>query len=163
MRSLFFFINEDMLSHYSDRLLDSHGELEQLMLLKGYDWLGRPFGIARTEQSVVIYDSIFDELMYFDMPSSDYRNSMLFSPDKDNFGIGYYDAFCRQSQLNCIPFGHCAGFRVPPQLGGAVDASNLELYEVFTYWNYTSIMSAILVKIPDGTMLKDMRLDSDPG
>lgn len=145
---------------YQTQMSSTFPELSAMMEITGYDWLGRPFGVSRVEVDVILlYDGIFDELMEFTFSKDRLDSSSLFDPTLNNFGIEVYESFLAQSRLAYIEFGSCAGFTIPPQLGGEVAAGNLELYPVFAYWNYVSLLHDALADLPEGTILKSLRIE----
>lgn len=132
-------------------------ELSNLMLIIGYDWMGRPYGLSKSTSNIILlYDSIFDELMEFNASSYNIFSSPLFDVKFDNFGCNDFHMFLSANKLTFMPLDTCAGFIIPPQLGGNVSVDNMELYNVKFYWKYISLMHEVYDNLPDGTMLRSI-------
>ena len=150
----------DQLQIYQSQLESSMPELAARMAIAGYDWLGRPFGVDTTNtNTILLYDAIFDELMEFLCPNAQLVKSDLLSSRNDTFGVDEFNSFVGKNRLDKIDFGYCAGFSVPPQLGGVVSAQNMELYNIFTYWHYASMLHDVLSTLPEGATLRQIIIE----
>lgn len=156
-------LDRSCIGEYATRASKEFPEFAQIVQIIGYDWMGRPIGTGKDQQGegdfVYVYDAIFDELLAFEAKGPDPLNSPLFDPSSDNFGHQEFRKFLVNNRLQSLPEGKCAGFNVPPQFGGEVSASNMEVYDVFSYWHYIAILQQIDQALPTGTILRSIVLD----
>jgi hypothetical protein len=153
------FLGSARRASYQTGLKEALPELTDHMTLVGYDWLGRPIGVpVGGNATVLVYDAIFDELMEFPIPNGRLLSSPLFDVGLDNFGRDEYVSFLKRAAVPRLAIGLCAGFTVPPQLGGEVSSSNLEVYEVQAYWYLVSLLQEAIGTLSEGTVLKSLKL-----
>lgn len=60
-----------------------------------------------------------------------------------------------------LPAGRCVGFRVPPVLGGATEATNLEVVPVGVYQRWCGRLHRALSRVPVGRRVTGVHVDED--
>lgn len=152
-------LEQHLLHDYRLRVAETFPEFAELVEIEGYDWMGRPFGRGKCEtSSAFIYDAIFDELLAFECWGPDLFDSPLFDPTSDNFGRHDFERFLEVEKAPNLPVGKCAGFKVPPQFGGEVSITNMEIYDVFAYWHFVTVLHQITEVLPAGTLLRNISI-----
>lgn len=140
---------------YNAYMTEEIPQLRGVMTMIGYDWIGRPIGVLNQKVLTLgLYDAMFDELMEFEYSKDELSESRLFDPSEDNFGRDEYFSFLQHTGIQSIELGSCAGFTIPPQLGGQVSYLNMEIYDLRTYWSFISLLDEAIGTVPVGTMLK---------
>src|SRR5262245_53761280 len=85
---------------FQANLQSAISELSEKIIVVGYDWMGRPIGVSSEENNTLLLcDLMFDELMEFDFFDGRLESSPLFDPTLDNFGQGEYSSFIARLHL----------------------------------------------------------------
>lgn len=113
------------------------------VLLFGYDWLGRQFGLPTSDPSgsqprVILFEPGVGKA--FDIPANlqSFHNDVLVNQADAALATSLF-ADWKMAHPETIPIGlnDCAGYRVPLFLGGKDTVENLEIIDCSVYWYLT--------------------------
>ncbi len=119
-----------------------------------YDWLGRMYGFDRTTMTtagpgISRLDPGLGSVQITEMPFADFVDLLVTKRD-DVLGTEFFEDWRSHGGRDIGP-AECAGFRIPPFLGGAEVASNLEPISISVYLSLHGQLMAKTDQLAPGT------------
>lgn len=92
------------------------------------DWMNRQLCVTNYEPyHVLIFDLNFKEILHVDVDLKKFFEKEIIEHTNDVFFAEYYKEFIEEK--GCLDCGKCAGYKVPPVLGGDDSIENMEIVD----------------------------------
>ncbi|SER67139.1 T6SS immunity protein Tdi1 domain-containing protein [Pedobacter rhizosphaerae] len=134
-------------------------EFGKNILIFGYDWLGRQFGISLDrERQIIFFDVATNES--FNIPNLDvfeFHNSELVEFEDDALAKIGFEKW-RAVNEEQIGLDKCVGYIVPLFLGGRDEIDNYEICDMEVYWDLNLQLIQQIDKLPPGSNINKIGL-----
>src|SRR5262249_2681166 len=105
------------------------------ILLFGYDWFGRQYGLIRHVDNVLV---MFDPSMIesFELAGDlvEFHNTDLVSDKEETVSAEAFSIASYELGITDLRNDQCVGYKVPLFLGGKDEYSNYEIIDMEVYW-----------------------------
>ncbi len=102
----------------------------------GYDWLGRQFALnagPRAHGQVLMFDAAEGTCLEIPADVVGFHDRILVELPEPTLELATYEAWRKAGNGPLAP-DQCAGYQVPPTLGGSFEVSNLKTIEMEIEW-----------------------------
>lgn len=104
------------------------------ILVFGYDWLGRIFGLNNKTGTVLLFEPGTGEVL--DIPASfeDFHNIEIVDYHEDSLASNFFKEWFSKNNKYQLKYSECVGYKVPLFLNGDDVIENLEVSDMEVYW-----------------------------
>jgi len=120
---------------WKEYLVDAFSRLEGKILPFGYTWDGIFFSIDIRDGKMIICDAGASQCFALPVSLKDFLNEYLSDRSADFLNAAEYRQW--KSVNGPVPYGFCAGWRIPLFLNVIDDLENRELCDMEVYWGIT--------------------------
>lgn len=117
---------------WEEYLVDAFPKLDGKVLPFGYTWDGVFFSIDLRDGKIFVCDVGENSCFWIGISLADFLNECLTDPSMDSLNSAEYRQW--KATNGPVPYGFCAGWRIPLFLSGKDEIENRELSDLEVYW-----------------------------
>lgn len=153
----------DRMETWNRNVLAAFPEFRGRAFVFSYDWLGRHFALDSQRQvgktcQLLMFEPGMGQVLEIPATFAEFHNEELVKNSEGALAADFYTTAWLPSGGAVPDVTQCIAYKRPPFLGGADDATNLELTDMDVYWTLCGQLLAKVNKLPDGTRVRDVRI-----
>ena len=128
----------------------------------GYDWLGRQFALDKTRAErgrpqVLLFQIGMGEVFEIPRDIVDFHDYDLVHLAEAALEVNLYETW-RKAGNPALSLSQCAGYKVPPFLGGRDEIGNLMLTDMEVEWSMTGQLLMTSSMLPKGAQIDKVQI-----
>lgn len=133
-QGLFSAFTQDDIKRMEKHVYKAYPKFDGKVMLFGYDWLGRIFGLSKKKGNEIVLMFEIGTLDVLEIPCDflTFLNDEIPNYHSECFASGYFDQW---KSIGSPPnYGRCIGYKIPLFLGGEDTLVNMENSDLDVYW-----------------------------
>jgi hypothetical protein len=126
----------------------------------GFDWMGRQFCLANTQNSVIyMFDPATGEDYVLHQNIVSFHEDDLVGDTNDMLASNLFKSVLKYCKLDALGYSECLGYKTPLFLGGKDEIKNYEKADLEVYWTWLGQLFKKVKDLPDGANIGQIRIE----